>query len=980
MPQESAKSRTTDATDVDLIAVCPDGAQRKIAVTIVAAGGTPGAHASTHLPGGADPLTTAAPVSVGTANAVGAAASFANSAHVHDHGSQTTGTHHAAATTLVNGFMSTTDKTKVDAVSLTSVQDADADTKWETERTADNDTLHGRAAGFDVITATKAGFTVASSDTGGSAQLTTAVSGTGATGVHSVAFGTESATRQAVLNDPSLGDLILDTWTDGTDTIRSGQRVDVPDSIQGWQADVLIGGVSKASITANYTGGVGTTTLAGDAIVLTGPVSPSSTVDGRDISADWVTSAAHFANTSNPHSTSIANIGSGTLAELNAAVSDANLVPEARTLTGTAPITVDGGASANLSANRIIAITAASGGAAGSMSAAHYTKLDAVSLTSVQDADGDTKWETERTPDDDTLYGRANGLDAIVATKSANTVQAAGGAGDTATRSASATGNPYVVESAAKGGRTARWESRLDDPTYGDISSLFLNDGTDTHIFGMQDNGGTLRFLAALYDATVEQAAIEGTYAAGVSALRLAADSIALVGPVTATSTIDGRDLSVDGAKLDNVSALTFDGVLNATSKDNDATLAEADRLILRATANSTADIPLAALVRTNTGAGVGLQVDVDGTDEAARIAHTGTAGNSVYIRHEPADAALMIDVDTAADVGLLVRNNGDTGESLGVFPDSIEQSGSNLDILCNNNSAGTGYGILVTAGDSSNAASAGGGIRISGGQPGAGGTAGGIAINAHATANATTAGKIRLKSVGNLEIEANGSSAIVFNDGTDTNLTTFNTKTTLIGVVNQVTSNIVQTSRTLTAGVGISGGGTLAADRTFTLDLSELSEIGAALTDSDWIAGIDQSTSSATVKILMTRIYDYMLAKVPMAAGTWTPTLNTFTSLSAVSNNDSRYIRIGNIVHFAGIYSFTRNSATNPKSFQMTLPVSTNFSSLYQATGTANVYAISVNGVAYGETVNDRIIVQWSEAGSSGSDAIYVVGNYRVI
>jgi hypothetical protein len=368
MPQETAKSRTTDATDVDLIAICPDGAQRKIAVTVVAAGGVPAAHASTHLPGGADPLTTVAPVSVGTANAQGGAASFSDSAHVHDHGSQTTGTHHAAVIAGgTSGFMTGADKTKLDAVSLTSVQDADADTKWETERGADDDTLRGMAGGFDVITATEDGFTVASSAVGGSAQLTTAVSGTGATGVHSVAFGTESATRQMALNDGSLGDVIADILTNGTDTTIGG--IQHLSGVNGWLSEVLIGGVSKVKIEGTYTAAgavsllelvsAGTITLNGVSIDSSGNITmgASDTVDGRDISADWTTSAAHFANTSNPHSTSIANIGSGTLAQLNTAVSDANLVPEVRALTAGAGLTGGG----DLSADRTFTVAAADG-------------------------------------------------------------------------------------------------------------------------------------------------------------------------------------------------------------------------------------------------------------------------------------------------------------------------------------------------------------------------------------------------------------------------------------------------------------------------------------------------------------------------------------------------------------------------------------------------------------------------------------------
>lgn len=72
------------------------------------------AHASRHLPNGADPLTTATPVTIGTSNSLGAANSFARSDHIHAHGAQTDPTLHAVATTLENGFMSSSDKTKLD--------------------------------------------------------------------------------------------------------------------------------------------------------------------------------------------------------------------------------------------------------------------------------------------------------------------------------------------------------------------------------------------------------------------------------------------------------------------------------------------------------------------------------------------------------------------------------------------------------------------------------------------------------------------------------------------------------------------------------------------------------------------------------------------------------------------------------------------------------------------------------------------------
>lgn len=83
-------------------------------------------------------------------------------------------------------------------------------------------------------------------------------------------------------------------------------------------------------------------------------ITVSGTVDGRDVSADGAVLDAHVADTANPHSTSLANIDSGTLAQLNAAISDANVPPEARTITAGAGLTGGG----DLSADRTIDVVA----------------------------------------------------------------------------------------------------------------------------------------------------------------------------------------------------------------------------------------------------------------------------------------------------------------------------------------------------------------------------------------------------------------------------------------------------------------------------------------------------------------------------------------------------------------------------------------------------------------------------------------------
>ena len=79
-------------------------------------------------------IDTAAPPTIGTANAEGSASSLARSDHVHDHGAQTAGTHHAAAIAAsASGFMTGADKTKLDdlnsqTISTVSTTDATSTT------------------------------------------------------------------------------------------------------------------------------------------------------------------------------------------------------------------------------------------------------------------------------------------------------------------------------------------------------------------------------------------------------------------------------------------------------------------------------------------------------------------------------------------------------------------------------------------------------------------------------------------------------------------------------------------------------------------------------------------------------------------------------------------------------------------------------------------------------------------------------------
>jgi hypothetical protein len=109
----------------------------------------------------------------------------------------------------------------------------------------------------------------------------------------------------------------------------------------------------------------------------------ASVVVARNIFHIAITGITYSANyDDNTLLPGIVNIPSGSTYNIDGSPHTHDVVPSARTITTTAPLTIEGGASADLSADRTIAITAATTGAAGSMSAADKTKLDGLSAGS----------------------------------------------------------------------------------------------------------------------------------------------------------------------------------------------------------------------------------------------------------------------------------------------------------------------------------------------------------------------------------------------------------------------------------------------------------------------------------------------------------------------------------------------------------------------------------------------------------------------
>jgi hypothetical protein len=571
--------------------------------------------------------------------------------------------------------------------------------------------------------------------------------------------------------------------------------------------------------------------------------------------------------------------GSGLDADLIDGVSLAGLVQTARTLTAGAGLTGGG----DLSADRTFNVAAADSSITvnadsiqvgfGSPVNVGTANSDGAASTAarsnhvhgpgplISDADGDTKVEVERTADDDVIRFMAGGTDIL--------------------------------------------------STYKEHFQSSTTNGTAATVLGHTSGDATTPTVHFASTKDAKTATFDVIATASASSVVAVADSITLTGPVSVSSTVDGRDLSVDGAKLDGIES--------------------------GATADQSAAEILAALLTVD-GSGSGLDADLLDGQSSAYYLNTSSSGqekSGTLILN----ASLFVDALAAANANVHLRDDSDVQQATLYWQRSDDTARWRRW-----DAAGTGAEGEVVMGATS----------------------------------------LKFNSV-----------------------------------------ELCKESRTLTGGEGISALGDLSADRTVSLALSELTEIGAALVDADWVAGIDESAASANRKMLLSRfwtyigakltglseiggaladgdiisflqdvsdsnnaktftasrIYDYIIAKTPIATGTWTPSYTSLTNCSAVTLQGASYLRVGDRVVYIRDENVTLSSATVTKAFRASLPIASAFTQIYHLSGWCGAQNTAASaGVNYAETGSDTMVSQWNDTGSSGTRNLISMGMYRVL
>lgn len=111
-----------------------------------------------------------------------------------------------------------------------------------------------------------------------------------------------------------------------------------------------------------------------------------------------------------------------------------------------------------------------------------------------------------------------------------------------------------------------------------------------------------------------------------------------------------------------------------------------------------------------------------------------------------------------------------------------------------------------------------------------------------------------------------------------------------------------------------------------------------------------------------------------PSSFGTWTPTITSTTNVSSNTPHSGNYIRIGNKVIFSSEIDITPTSGSTNTSFNASLPIPSNFTTLYDASGTNSGHI----GTVLSDATNDVLTVTFTSE-VSGAQTITINGTYWI-
>lgn len=116
--------------------------------------------------------------------------------------------------------------------------------------------------------------------------------------------------------------------------------------------------------------------------------------------------------------------------------------------------------------------------------------------------------------------------------------------------------------------------------------------------------------------------------------------------------------------------------------------------------------------------------------------------------------------------------------------------------------------------------------------------------------------------------------------------------------------------------------------------------------------------------------------------SGTYTPTLTGIANVTSTTSRKATWLRVGNTVTVTGQFSVVPTSNNTQTKIGFSIPVASNFGTIYEAGGVASTYGTGVtehSGGFYADTTNDRVELDYYETHGGTNNFSYSF-SYEVI
>lgn len=121
-------------------------------------------------------------------------------------------------------------------------------------------------------------------------------------------------------------------------------------------------------------------------------------------------------------------------------------------------------------------------------------------------------------------------------------------------------------------------------------------------------------------------------------------------------------------------------------------------------------------------------------------------------------------------------------------------------------------------------------------------------------------------------------------------------------------------------------------------------------------------------------------VVKATLVSGTYTPTASAASGITVSAVEPFVWSRTGSVVTVSGYVGTSGVTPGTPASFNLTLPISSNFTTAYECSGQVGSIVAGSDGYVISDATNDRATVNWVGGATAGTQGLRITFQYQVL